>query len=252
MGCVVTGRLVLLRHGESTANRAGTFTGLRDEPLIVEGERQAVTAGRLLQAADIIPDQVLTSTLQRTVRTAELVLDTLGTAIPTEEVWQLNERNYGALTGMTKTDARRTLGDDEYTRLRRSRNGAPPAMNRQAWAALRSSSALRDLPDAALRRTEALSDVIERVRPVLQGRLIPMVQSGRTALVVAHGNSLRALCACIDDLTDRELEQLNLPTGQPLQYQLTPTGALAPRGGTYLDPAAAQHAAALVAAEGGT
>ncbi|WP_065961551.1 2,3-bisphosphoglycerate-dependent phosphoglycerate mutase [Curtobacterium sp. UCD-KPL2560] len=248
----MTGRLVLLSHGESTANRAGTFTGLRDEPLTVEGERQAVTAGRLLQAADIIPDQVLTSTLQRTVRTAELIIDTLGIAIPTEEVWQLNERSYGALTGMTKTDARRTLGDDEYTRLRRSRNGAPPAMSLQAWTALRSSSALRDLPDTALRRTEALLDVIDRVRPVLQDRLIPMVRSGRTALVVAHGNSLRALCACIDDLTDRELEQLNLPTGQPLQYQLTPTSALAPRGGTFLDPAAAQHAAALVAAEGGT
>ena len=252
MGCVVTGRLVLLRHGESTANRAGTFTGLRDEPLTVEGERQAVTAGRLLKAAGILPDQVLTSTLQRTVRTAELVLDTLGIVIPMETVWQLNERNYGALTGMTKTDARRTLGDDEYTRLRRSRNGEPPAMSLQAWTALRSSSALRDLPDAALRRTEALSDVIERVRPVLQNRLVPMVRTGRSVLVVAHGNSLRAMCACVDDLTDLELPALNLPTGQPLLYQLTPTGALAPRGGTYLDPAAAQHAAALVAAEGGT
>lgn len=248
----MTGRLVLLRHGESTANRAGTFTGLRDEPLTVEGERQAVTAGRLLKAAGILPDRVLTSTLQRTVRTAEVLLDTLGIVIPMETVWQLNERNYGALTGMTKTDARRTLGDDEYTRLRRSRNGAPPAMSLHAWTALRSSSALRDLPDAALRRTEALSDVIERVRPVLQNRLVPMVRTGRSVLVVAHGNSLRAVCACIDDLTDLELHALNLPTGQPLQYQLTPTGALAPRGGTYLDPAAAQHAAALVAAEGGT
>jgi 2,3-bisphosphoglycerate-dependent phosphoglycerate mutase len=248
----VTGRLVLLRHGESTANRAGTFTGLRDEPLTVEGVQQAVTAGRLLQAAGILPDQVLTSTLQRTVHTAELVLDTLGIAIPTEKVWQLNERNYGALTGMTKTDARRTLGDDEYTRIRRSRNGAPPAMSLQVWTALRSSSALRDLSDAALRRTEALSDVIDRVRPVLQDRLLPMVRSGRSVLVVAHGNSLRAMCACIDDLTEPELHALNLPTGQPLQYELTPTGALVPRGGAFLDPVAAHHAAALVAAEGGT
>ncbi len=153
---------------------------------------------------------------------------------------------------MTKTDARRMLGDDEYMRLRRSRTGTPPPMSLQLWSKLRSSSALRGLPDGALRRTEALSDVIERVRPVLHDRLLPMVRSGRSVLVVAHGNSLRALCACIDDLTDPELEQLNLPTGQPVQYHLAPTGALVPRGGAFLDPVAAQHAAALVAAEGGT
>jgi 2,3-bisphosphoglycerate-dependent phosphoglycerate mutase len=167
-------------------------------------------------------------------------------------VWQFNERNYGALTGMTKTDARRMLGDDKYLRLRRSRTGAPPPMSLQLWEELRSSSALRGLPDGALRRTEALSDVIERVRPVLHDRLLPMLRAGRSVLVVAHGNSLRALCACIGDLTGPELEQLNLPTGQPVQYHLAPTGALVPRGGAFLDPTAAQHAAALVAAEGGT
>lgn len=111
--------LTLLRHGESTANEAGTFTGLLDVPLTHRGERQASAAGQLLRSNHITPDVVVTSTLRRAVRTAELVCDALGTQLPTEAVWQLNERNYGALTGMTKTDARRMLGDDEYVRLRR-------------------------------------------------------------------------------------------------------------------------------------
>ncbi|MCM3522613.1 2,3-diphosphoglycerate-dependent phosphoglycerate mutase [Curtobacterium sp. P97] len=248
----MTGTLTLLRHGESTANEAGTFTGLLDVPLTPHGRRQASAAGWLLRSNHITPDVVVTSTLRRAVRTAELVCDALGTQLPTEAVWQLNERNYGALTGMTKTDARYRLGDDEYMRLRRSRTGTPPPMSLQLWEELRSSSALHGLPDGALRRTEALSDVIERVRPILQERLLPRLRAVRSVLVVAHGNSLRAFCACIDDLTDPELEQLNLPTGQPVQYHLAPTGALVPRGGAFLDPVAAQHAAALIAAEGGT
>ena len=117
----MTGMLTLLRHGESTANEAGTFTGLLDVPLTHRGERQASAAGQLLRSNHITPDVVVTSTLRRAVRTAELVCGALGTQLPTEAVWQLNERNYGALTGMTKTDARRMLGDDEYVRLRRSR-----------------------------------------------------------------------------------------------------------------------------------
>ncbi|WP_423920649.1 2,3-bisphosphoglycerate-dependent phosphoglycerate mutase [Frigoribacterium sp. 2-23] len=248
----MTGTLMLLRHGESTANEAGTFTGLLDVPLTPRGERQASAAGRLLRSDHIRPDIVVTSTLRRAVRTAEILCEVLGTQVPTDAVWELNERNYGALTGMTKTDARHTLGDDAYVRLRRSRTGTPPPMSPQLLETLRSSAALHDLPEGALRPTEALSDVIDRVRPVLQDRLLPMVRAGRRVLVVAHGNSLRALCACIDGLTDPELEKLNLPTGQPLQYHLAATGALVPRGGAFLDPVAAQHAAALVAAEGGT
>ncbi|MDP4332414.1 2,3-diphosphoglycerate-dependent phosphoglycerate mutase [Curtobacterium sp. A7_M15] len=243
---------MLLRHGESTANEAGTFAGLLDVPLTPHGEQQASAAGRRLRSEHITLDVVVTSTLRRAVRTAELVCDALETQLPTEAVWQLNERNYGALTGMTKTDARQTLGDDEYMRLRRSRTGTPPPMSLLLWEELRSSSALRGLPNGGLRRTEALSDVIEGVRPVLYDRLLPMVRAGRSVLVVAHGNSLRALCACIDDLTDSELERLNLPTGQPVQYHLAATGVLVPRGGAFLDPVAAQLVAALVAAEGGT
>lgn len=251
MGCVMTGALVLLRHGESTANRAGTFTGLLDVPLTARGEEQARQAGRLLAAHHEIPDLIVTSTLQRALHTADLVSDVLDRNIPTTAVWEFNERNYGALTGMTKVSARTGLGDAEYLRLRRSRDGRPAPMPLGAWFTLRQSPALRGLPRVAVQRTESLADVITRIQPVLHLRLVPAVAAGQTVLVVAHGNSLRALCACIDDLTDVELAGLNLPTGQPLLYRPNAAGALQPGGGEYLDPAA-HHAAALVAAEGGT
>ncbi len=247
----MTGALVLLRHGESTANQAGTFTGLLDVPLTARGEEQARQAGRLLSSHGVVPDVIVTSTLERALHTADLVSDVLGRDIPTTAVWEFNERNYGALTGMTKAAARAALGDAEYMRLRRSRDGRPSPMPLVTWFTLRHSPALRGLPRAAVRRTEALSDVITRIQPVLHHQLLHAVGAGQTVLVVAHGNSLRALSACIDDLTDAELADLNLPTGQPLLYRPNTAGTLQPRGGEYLDPAA-HHAAALVAAEGGT
>lgn len=247
----MTGTLVLLRHGESTANQAGTFSGLLDVPLTPRGEDQARRAGALLDAHGLVPDVILTSTLRRAVRTASLVVEVLGVPIPTISMWELNERNYGALTGMTKADARTELGEAEYTRLRRSRDGRPEMMPLPQWCALRQSPALRTLPDCAVGRTEALSDVITRINPVVERELLPALREKKTLLVVAHGNSLRALSACIDNLTDGELADLNLPTAQPLLYRLTHTGAFEPRGGEYLDPQA-HHDAALVAAEGGT
>ncbi|OZD55601.1 phosphoglycerate mutase [Rhodococcus sp. 06-1477-1B] len=248
----MTGTLALLRHGESTANQAGIFTGLLDVQLTARGIQQARQAGLLLHAHRVVPDLILTSTLQRAVHTAELVRDTLGTDAPTTAMWQLNERNYGALTGCTKADARAELGDNQYAQVRRSREGRPPEMSGDQWRALRKTPALRGLPAAAVQRTEALVDVIDRLTPVVRTLLLPALQSGRTVLIVAHGNSLRALCAVIDDLSDAELADLNLPTGQPLLYRLDETdNTLEPRGGSYLDPAA-HDAAALVAAEGGT
>lgn len=248
----MTGLLVLLRHGESTANRDGTFTGLLDVPLTGRGELQAQQAGRLLRNQNVIPDKIFTSTLKRAVRTADIVQDTLDTRRPTTVLWELNERNYGALTGRTKADVRAALGEVEFIRLRRSRDGRPPQMPVGQWEELRATPALRGLPSTAVQRTEALNDVIDRLEPVLRTHILPALKSGEVVLVVAHGNSLRALCACIDGLTDAELADLNLPTGQPLLYRLTePDGTLLPRGGTYLDPTA-HDAAALVAAEGGT
>lgn len=247
----MNGSLVLLRHGESTANASGTFTGLLDPPLTDEGVAQAKAAGALIGEHGLVPDIAFTSRLQRTIRTAELVSSVLGATFPTEQLWELNERNYGSLTGRTKAQVREQLGEEAFSHLRRSLHGRPPAMSDGLWSRLNRSPALRGLPPIAVRRSEALSDVVDRLRPVLRDLIVPPVQSGRTVLVVAHGNSLRALCVCIDHLTDPELETLNLPTGQPLRYDLDADGALSPRGGIYLD-STAPVAAAAVAAEGGT
>ncbi len=130
-------------------------------------------------------------------------------------MWEFNERNYGALTGRTKAEARAELGDNQYTHMRRSRDGRPPEMSGDHWRALRQTPALRGLPEAAVRRTEALMDVIDRLTPVVRTRLLPALQSGQSVLIVAHGNSLRALCAVIDDLSDAELADLNLPQDSP-------------------------------------
>ena len=247
----MTGQLVLLRHGQSTANATGTFTGLRDVALTEQGTAEANRAGLLLLHAGIRPDLVLTSTLERALHTAELVTDVVGRDAPVESTWRLNERNYGALTGMSKQNAQLALGAEQFFAVRRTRTGRPPRMSIRAWLALRRTPALRGLPWAAVRRTETLSDVIRRVQPVLSDRVTPALRDGQTVLVVAHGNSLRALCACMDCLTDGELADLNLPTGEPLIYRFDGDGGFCPRGGEYLHPAA-RAAAAAVAAEGGT
>jgi len=247
----MSGALVLLRHGERAANQAGIFTGLLDIPLTARGETEARHAGQLLSAHRLLPDLIVTSTLRRARRTADLVREVLGEPIATRVLWELNERNYGALTGRVKTEVRAELGDDDYTQLRRSYDGRPAPMPPHQWFAIRRNPALQGLPPAAVQRTEALSDVCTRILPVLHDQLLPMVRADQTVLIVAHGNSLRALCTAIDDLTATELADLNLPTAQPLLYRLSTDGTLQPRGGEYLDPAA-HHAAALVAAEGGT
>lgn len=247
----MTGTLVLLRHGQSTANADGTFTGLLDVPLTAVGEAQATEAGKTLRGAGVRPDLVLTSTLQRAAHTVDLVTDALGIDVLVEQVWQLGERNYGALTGMTKSRARREYGDAQFQCVRRSLHGRPPAMPWSLWFSLRMSAAFRGAPLRAVGRTESLSDVVTRIRPVLDARIMPAVLQGRTVLVVAHGNSLRALCLLLDSLTEPEVETLNLPTGQPLLYRVEDDGSFMPRGGTYLN-SSAKDAAARVAAEGGT
>ncbi|MFD2338708.1 2,3-bisphosphoglycerate-dependent phosphoglycerate mutase [Clavibacter michiganensis subsp. tessellarius] len=245
------GLLVLLRHGESTANAAGIFTGLQDVPLTRQGVAEARRAGSAMARQGIRPDLVLTSTLQRSIHTAEVVTDVLGLDVRTEQRWELNERNYGALTGMTKAHARTVLGEERFFAVRRTRTGRPPRMSVTAWMRLRRTPALRNLPWAAVRRTEALADVILRVQPFLVAQVLPELRLGRTVVLIAHGNSLRAVCACVDELTDGELAQLNLPTAQPLMYRFDAATGFGPRGGEYIDPDA-QEAAAAVAAEGGT
>lgn len=247
------GALVLLRHGESALNAQGRFTGLLDPPLTAAGRAEARTAGQLIASADLHPHAVFTSTLQRAAETARIVLAAVGTpGVPIDTAWELNERSYGSLTGRDRAGLLQELGPGTFAAWRRSFHGTPPPMPPHQLAAIRATPAHAALPPEAVPATESLADVADRVRRLWQSCLGPELHRHRTVLVVAHGNSLRALCLILDALTHGEVEDLNIPTGQPLVYRFTEALVPAVRGGTYLDPEAARAGAARIAAEGGT
>lgn len=243
--------LILLRHGESAWNSANRFTGWVDVPLTARGEAQARHSGELLRAAGLLPAAVHTSALSRAMRTAALAVSAAGwTDVAVHHHWRLNERCYGALQGMDRRSVRRQYGDEQFLLWRRSYDVAPPPI--QAGSAWDTASHGRyaDLPAALLPRTESLSDVVERLLPYWHESVVPDLRSGPPVLLVAHGNSLRALVAHLDALAPDEVVGLNIPTGMPLRYELD--GDLTPivRGGEYLEPVAAARAAAEVADQG--
>ncbi len=247
-----TGTLILLRHGQSVFNAEGRFTGLLDPPLTARGRSEAVYAATLISGFGLHLDDVLTSTLMRAVRTAEIVTECLGLSSTPRRVWQLNERNYGSLTGRLKSELLAEFGPDVLHFWRRSLYGAPPPMDAEALGELWRTPALAQLPARAVRGTESLCEVLKRVREFWHQHLRRQLLSGRHALIVGHGNSLRALCLLLDGLSEGEVERLNLPTGHPLVYELDERARPLERGGIYLDPQAARFAAKQVTADGGT
>lgn len=239
--------LVLLRHGESQGNADGIFTGLMDVPITELGQAEAIGAAGLLAAAELCPPVWFCSPMLRTTQTADLLRDALGDPpVELELDWRLAERNYGALTGRTKTDVHDQFGAELFRTWRRSLNVAPPAMTPAQRADLGGEA------PGFLGLTESLADVVLRVGSLWRQRILPALDQTGSALVIAHGNSLRALCTVLDDLDEAEVRELNLPTGQPLVYRIDPTGRPVVRGGEYLDPANAHAAAAVIASQGGT
>ncbi|WP_243694787.1 2,3-bisphosphoglycerate-dependent phosphoglycerate mutase [Labedella populi] len=246
-------RLVLVRHGESTGNADGLFSGILDVPLTDTGRNEARGAAALLRAASIDPDVVVTSTLQRSVESARIIVDHLAARSRTVVAdWHLNERNYGALTGLSKTAVRTEYGAEAFREWRRSMNGRPPALADDAFARLTASAAFEGQPADAMTRTESLRDVILRLHPLVDDRIDPALTRGDTVLVVGHGNSLRALRALLDHLDDAAVRDLNIPTGHPFVYDTGAHGSPISRSGRYLDPARAERAAITLAHEGGT
>jgi 2,3-bisphosphoglycerate-dependent phosphoglycerate mutase len=242
----MTGTLILLRHGQSQANADGLFTGLRDAMLTVHGCDEARRAAMLIERAGLHPAAWFCSPLQRALETAKIVKTVLTSPPDHIEVdWRLAERNYGALTGKRKTDILAEYGQEQFLTWRRSVHTAPPPLTHEQFLAL------GNLPEW-LGLTESLADVIARVSTLWRERIEPTLHGGNDVLVIAHGNSLRALCTVLDHLDADAVAALNIPTGHPLVYRFDDDGHPLTRGGLYLDAAAAAIAADTIAREGGT
>ncbi len=246
----MTTRIALVRHGQSQANADGLFTGITDSPLTTGGREEARRAAHLLDETGFRPASILCSPLARATETARIMVSENQWTVPATVDVRLRERDHGDLTGRTKADVRRSAGEEDFTLWRRSLDIPPPPSSDAQFAKLWAQDALRQVDPSNRTRAESLLDVIVRVRPVAEA--VKAGAPGGTVLVVGHGNSLRALCLVLDALTPLEVAALNIPTGHPLIYDLASDGHPLTRGGTYLDPAAAALAAAVITREGGT
>lgn len=238
--------LVLLRHGESLANADDRFGGWLDFPLTNRGRDQAAAAGNLIKAAGLAPTAVHTSLLARAVDTAKIAMaETDSPAVEHRRSWRLNERHYGALQGRTRAEVRAEFGAELYRDWRRSYHLAPPAMDPDNPAHPRHDARYAALPPRELPSTESLAAVRRRLVPYWQDAIAGDLSAGHVTLVVAHGNSLRALCTHLDGLTPDRVRTLEIPIGMPLLYDLDESLCPVRPGGVYLDatPANAVRAA---------
>ncbi|MCZ4498994.1 MAG: phosphoglycerate mutase [Marmoricola sp.] len=244
------GTLVLLRHGESEWNAKNLFTGWVDVPLTDKGRAEAVRGGDLLVEAGILPDVLHTSLQRRAITTAALALDAADRHwIPVHRSWRLNERHYGALQGKDKKQTLDEYGEEQFMLWRRSFDVPPPPIADDDTYSQVGDPRYADLGDD-LPRTECLKDVIARLLPYWNDAVVPDLAAGRTVLVAAHGNSLRAIVKHLDQISDDDIAGLNIPTGMPLVYELDADFRPTVPGGRYLDPEAAAEAAAAVANQG--
>lgn len=244
-------KLILLRHGQSIWNLENLFTGWTDVGLTEKGEEEARTSGRLMVEEGLKPDVMHTSVLTRATETADLALEEAGwTDIPTKRSWRLNERHYGALQGLNKKETAEEHGDEQVLMWRRSYDIRPPALDPSDERHPSHDERYTDVDPADLPATECLKDVVERMLPYWHDEIAPDLKEGKTVLVVAHGNSLRALVKHLDKIPDDEIVGLNIPTGIPLLYILDDN--LEPIESRYLgDEEAAEAAAEAVAKQAG-
>jgi 2,3-bisphosphoglycerate-dependent phosphoglycerate mutase len=245
------GTLILLRHGESEWNSKGLFTGWVDVGLAEKGRQEAAAAGRMLADAGLRPDVVHTSVLTRAISTANGALEAAGLSwLPVQRSWRLNERHYGALQGKDKAQTRDEFGDEQFMIWRRSYDVPPPVLADDDPLSQVGDPRYATLPPELMPRTECLADVVARLLPYWYDAIVPDLAAGRVVLVVAHGNSLRALVKHLDHISDAAIAELNIPTGIPLLYDLDEAFGPAERGGRYLDPEAAASAAEAVKNQG--
>lgn len=241
--------LILLRHGQSQWNASNQFTGWVDVDLTDKGRTEAARAGELIAAGDRQPDVLYTSLLRRAITTAHLALEAADRLwIPVQRNWRLNERHYGALQGLDKAATKAKYGDEQFMLWRRSYDTPPPPIEKGSTYSQDADPRYADIGGGPL--TECLADVVARFVPYYEQTITGDLKAGKTVLIVAHGNSLRALVKYLDGMSDADVVGLNIPTGIPLRYDLNAKGMPVVPGGTYLDPEAAAAGAAAVAKQG--
>ncbi|MGD0490636.1 MAG: 2,3-diphosphoglycerate-dependent phosphoglycerate mutase [Steroidobacteraceae bacterium] len=233
----MSGKLILVRHGQSTWNVDNLFTGWHDVDLSERGRQEAVLAGRELQRENLEPRVAFTSVLKRAIRTLWLMLDTTDRMwLPVENSWRLNERHYGALQGLDKAQTVARHGEAQVKIWRRSYDIPPPPLAQDDPRHPRFDIRYAGLDPGLLPASESLKDTLARVMPFWEARIAPELRADRTVLVVAHGNSLRALVKMLDGMTESDIVEFNIPTGIPMLYELD--GALQPISRRFLgDPA---------------
>ncbi|MCX6089766.1 MAG: 2,3-diphosphoglycerate-dependent phosphoglycerate mutase [Candidatus Atribacteria bacterium] len=214
-------KLVLIRHGESDWNKENRFTGWTDVDLSEKGREEATSGGQLLHTEGYQFDIAYTSVLQRAIRTLGIVLDEMDLMwIPVEKSWRLNERHYGALQGLNKAETAAKFGEEQVRIWRRSYNIQPPALEKSDPRYPGNDPRYQDMDEKDIPLTECLKDTVARFLPYWHQTIAPTVKSGRNVLIVAHGNSLRALVKYLDNISDQDIIALNIPTGVPLVYEL--------------------------------
>jgi 2,3-bisphosphoglycerate-dependent phosphoglycerate mutase len=237
------GRLILVRHGQSLWNVENLFTGWTDVDLSELGRAEATRAGQELVRERLAVDIAFTSVLKRAIRTLWIMLDAMECMwVPVERSWRLNERHYGALQGLNKAQTVAQHGEAQVKVWRRSYDIPPPPLTPEDPRHPRFDTRYAAVPPQDLPATESLKDTLARVLPFWHARIAPELRSGRNVMVVAHGNSLRAMVKMLDQVSDEQITELNIPTGVPLLYELD--ARLRPLASRYLGDAAAVSAAA--------
>lgn len=243
-------KIVLLRHGESVWNQENRFTGWTDVGLSEKGMAEAVAAGKLLAAEGFKFDLAYTSVLQRAIKTLWTVLEQMDRMwIPVEHSWRLNERHYGALQGLNKTETAAKFGDAQVLVWRRAYDTPPPALDENDPRLELDNPRYAALAREQFPRTECLKDTVDRFLPYWHDTIAPQVKAGKNVIITAHGNSLRALIKYLDGVSDDAIVNLNIPTAQPLVYELD--AALKPIKSYYLGDAEAIAAAMQAVANQG-
>jgi len=213
-------KLVLLRHGQSTWNKENIFTGWTDVPLTEQGIEEAKKAGKVLKENGFSFDVVFTNVLKRAIGTTDIVLSEMNLKIPVHKAWQLNERHYGALQGLNKTEMAAKYGEEQVHIWRRSYDVKPPALDKKDPRWLGNDSKYKGSDKKHLPLTESLKDTVARVIPYWKKEIAPLLKKGKKVLISASGNSLRALVKYIDNIPDDKIVEFNIPTGIPLVYEL--------------------------------